>query len=124
MIKYHFNDDLQILEVIYKGDIKSEDPFKLTKYIRDDNKLPRKLKVLIDASNGNYNFDPASVGEFIKDINLTLKKYEFIKEAFIHSKPKETAYSILFASGQIESNYYHNIFSTKEAAFQWLIDKP
>lgn len=61
MIKYIFNKDLQIIEVTYDGDINTEDLFKLTKYIRDDNKLPRKLKVLVDVSNGNYNFNPNTV---------------------------------------------------------------
>ena len=124
MIKYFFNKDLQILEVIYEGDINTEGIFKLNQYIRDHNKLPRKLKVLIDVSNGNYKFNPNELGEIIEDANLTLKKFEFVKQAFIHSKPKETAYSILFSSGKINGNYDHNIFASKEAALQWLNDKP
>ena len=124
MIKCSFNKDLQILEVIYEGDINTEDLFKLTKYFRENNKLPQKLNILIDASNGNYNFNPNEVGKFIEDINLTLKKFKFIKEAFIYSKPKETAISLLYASGQKNNNYYHKIFATKETALQWLIDTP
>jgi hypothetical protein len=120
MIKYTFNEDLQILEVKYEGDIKTEDIINHGQFISKNNTLPRKLKILTDSRNVNYNISPDAIPELTKELKQNLTKYEFIMDAFLHSKPKETAYSILLEVEQKYNNYSHKVFTTKEAAIDWL----
>ena len=120
MIKYTFNEDLQILDVKYEGAINTEDILNHVRFISENNTLPRKLKILTDARNVNYNISPGSIPELTKALKQNLTRYEFIMDAFLHSKPKETAYSLLLEVEQKYNNYSHKVFTTKEAALEWL----
>ena len=116
MIKYNFNEDLQILEVKYEGVINIEDFIKHNQFISENDLLPRKLKILTDARNANYDLSSDSIHKLIEILEPGFTKFEFIKGALLHSKPKETAYSILVEVEQKYNNYSHKVFTTKEAA--------
>ena len=122
MVTYYFNESLQILEVIYEGNISFEDIINHGKYLSENNSFPKKLKILTDARNANYNISPTSIPEIQKALKQNLTKFELVMEAFLHSKPKETAYSILLdeEEEQKHNNYSRKVFNAREAALDWL----
>ena len=122
MIHYHFNKEIQVLEVIYKGDISAEDIIKHSLFVANNKNFPRILKIITDSTNAHYTFSPAIIKKLLKYVEESLRNYEFIKDAFIHSNPVETAYSHLLEIEQNHDNYSHRIFSTKKAAIHWLIN--
>lgn len=120
MIKYNFNKDIQVLEVTYEGDINTEDIINHVKYILENYKLPSRLNILTDSRNASYKFDPKRIKELLTLLDKNLKYHDLINDAFIHSKPIETAYSQLVEFENKHSNYSHKTFSTKQAALNWL----
>ena len=120
MIKHTYNKDIQVLEVIYEGHINSDEIIRHTKYIATNKELPRNLKIITDARNAIYDFDDDTVSQLKSFLKVSTKNYITIKDAFLHKKPKETAYSILMESETGFDNYFHKVFYTREAALKWL----
>ena len=121
MIKHQFNEKLQILEVTYLGELSAEEILKFSTYVSTNIELPRKLKILTDATNATYNFNHDTVEKLMSNLKRNLENYQLIMDAFIHSKPKETAFSQLFEIERAYTNYVHKVFATKEAALNWLM---
>ena len=122
MIHYHFNKEIQVLEVRYEGDISEEDIIKHSLFVANNKNFPRILKIITDSTNAHYTFSPTIIKKLLIYVEESLRNYEFIKDAFIHSNPIETAYSHLLEIEQNHDNYSHRIFSTKKAAIHWLIN--
>jgi len=120
MIQYHFNRDLQILEVTYEGEISADDIIKHSLYIANNKELPRTLNILTDSTKARHTFSLSIIKELLQYVEKSLQNYDYIKDAFIHSKPVETAYSHIFEKEKKHINYSHRIFSTRKAALNWL----
>ena len=122
MIHYHFNKEIQVLEVTYEGDISAEDIIKHSLYVAHNKSFPRVLNIITDSTKAHYTFSPSIIKELLIYVEESLRNYRFIKDASIHSNPVETAYSHLLEIEQNHDNYSHRIFSTKKAAIHWLIN--
>jgi len=120
MIEYKFNHELQILEVSYQGFISSEDILTFYYYVSNNAEFPRNLKILTDARKATYDFNINKATRLISSLKESLKSYESVMYAFIHSKPKETAYSKFLEIEKAHKKYLHKIFATKENALEWL----
>ena len=120
MIKHWFNKDMQTLEVTYLGIIRAEEILDFSSFISNNKNFPRKLKILTDAREASYGFGINTVNLLVDPLVRNLKNYHSVMDAFIHSKPKETAYSQLLEIDNRHSNYVHKVFSTKKAALSWL----
>ncbi len=120
MIKYEFDSKLGILEIFYTGKIRLKDVIEFGNSIYTDNKLPRRLLMLTDVTNANYEIEVDDFSELIEHLKRHVSAFEYIKAAFIQSKPKETAYSMILSNENPIHNYYRAVFSTREAALEWL----
>jgi hypothetical protein len=121
MITSKFNTEKGILEVYYTGDIQFRDLIEFGNRIYTDTTLPRKLRMLTDVTHANYKIKINEFPGIIENLKMHLTAFEYIRAAFIQAKPKETAYSMLLTSQNPVKNYYHQVFSTREAALEWLI---
>ena len=121
MISSQFNTELQILEVYYEGNIKLNDLIDFWNEVHNNKSQPRNLHLLIDATRAQYELDADEFSELVKAMAQHVSAYELIKAAFIQSKPKETAYSMLLDQRVTVPNYHHAIFYTREAALEWLL---
>ena len=122
MITYKFNKEKDIVETLIKGETSIKD---LTEYIltlSKDEHLPKKLKILSDARNGNFTSDTETDDlEKIVEANYrSLAVRDAVYDAFVLSSPVETAMGQLYKEFSKADNYFFNIFSTKEAAEEWL----
>lgn len=120
MIKYQFNSKNKVLEVTYEGKIKPNEILQYNEFILKNKELPRELKILVDAQTAAYDFSIDTVQELKKMLFENLKFYTFIKVAFLHNNPKETAISMLIEEAENGKNYFHNIFLSREKAIMWL----
>lgn len=57
MISYQFNNNLQILEVEYSGEVDLNQLIEYGEKIKNDGSLPRNLLILTDATKANYRFE-------------------------------------------------------------------
>jgi hypothetical protein len=57
----------------------------------------------------------------VVEANLkSLEQYNYIIDAIITDNPKETAFSMLYKELSATKKYKFNVFSTREAAIEWL----
>ena len=121
MVEATFNKKKGILESMFIGDVTIKEIIDYIISIKNNKAYPRTLKVLTDARKSSMNFTISDLSLLVEENNKLLEKYDFIIDAIIIDSPKETALSILYKEFAEASNYKFNIFSTREAAIQWLL---
>ena len=121
MITFDYNNDLQILEVQYIGEIHLKDMMDYGEMIRNSEVLPRNLKILTDATKAEYKFTVAELKIVLQAMEEQIKPYNSVKTAVIQQKPRETAISFLVDGNEPIQNYQHKVFSTRKAALHWLL---
>ncbi len=121
MISSHYNTDLGILEVRYTGRLGYTELKNFHDRLTHDQDIPRELRILTDARDGEYEITEKDVALVLEDIHLQMKSFTYIKAAYIHTKPRETAISLITGEKNTVPNYFHKVFSTQEAALNWLI---
>ncbi len=122
MIKYFYNNETGILETTIKGEITINDLVEYISALNKDQSLPKKLKILTDASKGKLSEDaePEDLYRIVEINNQSLRIRDFVYDAFIISESLETAMGQLYKEFSKADNYFFNVFSTKEAALKWL----
>lgn len=121
MIDFKFNEQLQILEASYEGTIVINDLIDYGNKIFSNKSLPRDLKILTDATMADYNLKLHEFPVLIRELEKHIRPYNNIRAAFIQSRPRETAYSMLLEQEIPPGKYYHAVFSTRKAALEWLL---
>ncbi len=122
MITYKFNTKIGILETTVIGEVSPKDFSNYIISLSEDKSLPKILKIFTDASKGRFskNINSEDLSIIVEANNKSLAVREKICTAFILSSSFETALGYLYKKVSNAKNYYFNIFSTKEAALNWL----
>ncbi len=121
MISSTFNSKLGILEVKYSGRLNYRELKNFSDSLMKDKKIPRELKILTDVREGEYDLKGRDLPEIPDASNNMAGAFTFIKAAFIHNRPRETALSLIAEKRNTIPNYFHRVFSTEEAALSWLL---
>jgi hypothetical protein len=120
MISYTFNSKTNILETKFTETVKYQDIMDYMIKIHDNPHFPRKLNVIIDARNVNFDASMPNAEE-IANFNYSLSKsYSQIKTAILSDDPKFTSLLLLFQHDANTSNYQVKIFVLEENALTWL----
>ena len=78
-------------------------------------------KMLSDATKAEYQFSYQVLHKSDKAIEGISGRFNSVKIAVVHSKPKQQAYSeIVIEKNRIE-NYNQKTFSVREIAMEWLL---
>ncbi len=122
MITYKFNKKKDFVETVITDTIRIKD---LTEYIltvAEDKSLPKKLKILSDARRGKFHpeVEPEDLNIITEANDKSLSARDFICDAFIVSGSIETALAQLYTKFSKAKNYNFKVFSTVEAAEEWL----
>jgi hypothetical protein len=120
MVTSEFNHKTGILESKFIGEVYLKEIIDYIISTKENNSYPRILKIITDASNANFNFEIDDLGKIITENDKSLEKYNHIIDAIIVTDPKNTAISILYQKLEINDKYTFDIFSTKNAASNWL----
>ncbi len=120
MITYKYDVDKDFVLILYTGDIYVEDVIDNINRIFSTIKLPRNLLVLEDAREANYHIDIDDNGKIREAIAQYIENIESLKIAFIQNKPMETTINLDYEYDMPFRNMRYKVFSTKEAACQWL----
>ena len=120
MINATFNNQLKILETQFKNDVSLN---QLLDFINDTTKnacYPRTLKILADAQHVVFKFSINDLVTIKNETNRSLEYYDSIASAIIINNPKTAAITTLFQTLTINETSHFDVFSTKEAALNWL----
>ena len=122
MITYKFNKETGTLETTFIGEVNVKDITEYILAVSKNKTLPRKLKILSDATKGKFSIGvlPKDMAKLVDANKKSLAQREFIYDAFIVSGTFEMALGMLYKSISKTKNYRFNVFSTKEAALEWL----
>lgn len=124
MIKYTFNQQLEIVELVALDEVTVDQIIEYYLSISKDNSLPRNLKTLIDCSNGKLQID-LNKNEIEKArfaLNKAIDVFDSIREAVVVVKPYETVVATLFRDFNHDiKNLSFKIFCTQKASLKWLL---
>ncbi len=121
MITRKFDKEKKILIVKYIGKITIKEILDYITSVTDDKTIPRDLKIIEYTDDIEYDFDVNEISEITNELKKQIKKFESIKMCIIHTKPLPTAYSMIYIRESTIKDYTIKLFSTKEAAMQWLM---
>jgi hypothetical protein len=120
MINLSYNSTKDRLDVNYTGVVTLEEIIDYIETVKNDKSLPRTLKILTIANNITMDFKTEDLAKIVYAVTESVKNYDFMIDAFIVDKSKETAFSLLFSNISTRDNYKFNVFSTEDAAQKWI----
>lgn len=121
MIESQFNSDSGYLETRLFGDVTKSEVVDYVSELRDPaNNYPSKLKIITDATEAEMGFSRKELGDILDVVNAHPGIYTSIKDAMIMTNPRATAFSMIIELFTKKSPYQVKIFSTREAATEWL----
>lgn len=123
MINYQFDKDKKILHVHFTGVVTFDELFDHVSINEEKRSLPDDLKILSDATKAKLSIKPSELKLIKNQLAKTLEKVEYLYDAFVVSKPKETAITTLYMELAKLKNYKFKVFSSIEAAEYWLAQK-
>jgi hypothetical protein len=109
-----------ILRSRFEGNVTLEEIIEYIDETRKNISYPRGLKILTEADNAEFDFKPDDLLAIVEANNKSIEEYDYIIDAIIVSDSKATALSMLYQEFSKNKKYRFNIFSTKEAASEWL----
>ncbi len=120
MINLNYNSIKDRLDVNYSDTVTLDEIIDYIETVKNDKSLPRKLKIRTIANNIIMDFKTEDLPIIVKAVSKSVEIYDLMIDAFIVDKSKETAFSLLFSKISNRDNYKFKVFSTEEAAEQWL----
>ena len=122
MVRVSYDKELNVLNERFIGRFTIDDLVEHHLSLGTNNNLPRKLNVLMDYRKAKFVLNIDDLGKLVQVISQNLCKYDYVKAAILHSKPYEQVISMIFESMVKDiTNFYMQIFTTKEAAIKWLL---
>lgn len=120
MIGSTFNEQLQIVEAKFKGEISLQEIMQFVCNIGENKFLPNVCNIIIDATESHYNFGVEQLDFLARSIENNTSRFNSIKGAVIHHNTDDTALSVTLQRDFNYSKYQHKTFCTREAALEWL----
>lgn len=124
MIKYTFNQQLEIVELVAQDIVTVDQIIEYYLSISKDKSLPRDLKTLIDCTNGKLQIDlnKYEIEKARFALNKAINVFDSICEAVIVVEPYETVVATLFREFNHDiKNLRFEIFCTEKASLKWLL---
>jgi hypothetical protein len=109
-----------LLEAKTKKTVYLENMLEGLEYLQKDTSLPRVIRLLEDAQNVHVAFQLDDIATLHHKMHEVAKEFELIKHAVIHNTAENTAYAMLIKHYKRTKNYLIEIFSSRDAALQWL----
>ncbi len=109
-----------ILFVKSKEIVSKEDMLQGLDFLLKNTKLPESIRILEDAIESEVTFTIKDVPSFIEKLRIVSQRFLSIKHAVIHKSPKNTALAMLIDSYNLEPIYKLGVFTTQNAALNWL----
>jgi hypothetical protein len=120
MFERRFDNQGEYIYVKSNEIAKLEDMLNGLDFLQKETSLPRKIRLLEEASDVITSFTTADICLLIEKINETIPFYDQIKHAVVHSLPKNTAYALLLAHQISSGRYQLRVFSELGNAIDWL----
>lgn len=121
MIITTFDASNNILHSKFSGNISFTELIEYFHQLGRNNIFPSSLYYFEDHTEAEYSFKASEVKKLARVLNICITRFEYIRVAIVQSKPKETAFSIMAIQNIKHNKVYALVFSTHEAAMEWLM---
>ena len=120
MVISEFNNETGFLDSRFEGTVTTKQIVDYIDATKENTTYPRVLKILTDATKADMVFYHEELSLIVEANFKSLEQYEYIIDAIVLSSPKETALSLLYQELSKTNKYKFQVFSTREAAIEWL----
>ena len=121
MITYKL-DDSDILHIKLTGNIDFNEVTGFLKKLKSFDNLPQDIKLLCDLTEAEVNLTANEIHQISGLAENATRKYSAVKTALLVNQPLMTAYSVLFTKFKSSGRTNREVFSTLDAAKDWLIE--
>lgn len=123
MITRFFDQKQKIMLVEFSGEIKVENVIEHINILFTEYELPIDLRVLEDARKATYDMTIDENDQILEQVSKYVNQFNTIASAFLQDKPYETAINLDYQYLVPFSNMKYKVFTTKEAALNWLLSQ-
>lgn len=120
LINYQLEES-GIFRIIFSGKIPVDNILSFLDDFYLFENLPNELILLYDFTRAEFDLDPVKIKILSAKAMEVSINYDKIRTAFVVAEPKVTAYTMLFSMMIPNEKATREIFSTVEAAEDWLI---
>jgi len=120
MISELFNDESGYLESNWTGAITLQEVVSYIRRVKENFNYPRKLKILTSAVEAQVALSIDDLTVISDENKESLKNYESVSDAFVVDQAIAAALTIMYQKVSAVRNYNFKVFSSKEAARNWL----
>ena len=117
-----YNQSEQFLQIVIIGDIVISDHLKLLKLLENfPTEYSSNIRLLCDRRQATAKYTHKELFITMKPFLQIVNKFHYLKIAELVANPNDTALAVLFQQDVgFLSNLEFKLFSTKEAALEWL----
>lgn len=119
MITYEV-DELGIFSVNFSGPVSFVDIKNYLAEFASLDELPLDIRLLYDMQEGEIDLAEDDLANIAKLADKATQKYHSVRTAFLVSKPDVTAFTYIFSQFKKNDRSVRRVFSTREAAINWL----
>jgi len=120
MVDIKFNSKYRILYVTFSGVVGFDDLELYMHKIRGLREDYQFLDVIHDMREIEYKLQPEKIGDLLKTAKDVASKFSFLRVASVHQNAHSTAISTIIRERLEIKNVEYKVYSTIEAAFDWL----
>lgn len=122
MITNIYIEEKGILESRWEEEVTLEQIVDYIRQTKNNYNYPRNLKIITYASEAELALKPDDLKVIVEENIQSLANYDTIVDAFIANEAQVAALSFLYEKFSRMETYKFKVFSTQEAAMEWLED--
>jgi hypothetical protein len=123
MITDRFDAETKIVFATLTGKISMQEILAWFDTITPDRFPVRNLRMASDATGAEYDFETEKLEHSKKAFESLCSRFDDVRIAVLHSKPKETAFSQIISDRIRLPNYSQRVFSDTKPAIWWLLEE-
>lgn len=123
MIHTIYDPELRVISTYYSGKIDAKEIIEYIDKLEVDKKVYENLLYFEDQSKAEFIFNPSEIRKLIHALFTKASSLSAIRVAILNLRPKETAFSLIAIRLLKGKKVNAKVFSTKEAALDWLLLK-
>lgn len=119
MIIIDINPSRDINTITLVGEIHAQDILNSLEDLANLS-MPKRLNLIYDLRNARLNVKPSEIKNISEISESLFHESEYTRTAILVTETRQTAFSVLFAEMVYSDNSERKVFSTYDAAVEWL----
>lgn len=121
MVYYVFDDEKNILNTQFEGEVSLKEIINYINSTRQNKKYPRELRIITDSRRSKMTFTKDELTKIVNANNKSLKEYDNIIDAIIVENTQDAVLSLFYQELSKADNYKFKIFTNYNKALDWIL---